>query len=380
MNFASVFSNINSKEVLKHLPDAVLIVETDGKISWVNYKAVDIFEADSRFLKEIYINEIIADGFEMIKNSINSKSSTATAAFTPDHKEIFIEINAKKFGEQYFVTVRDITSLTAILETAEKTGRLNKEKNTMLVKLSNEIKSPLQSITGFSQALLEGLGGGELNEKQDKYLKIINKSSGELLTFMDKLLEFSQAESTLYKTEYHIFDVVNTTQNIIKDNQNILFAKKLSLEFDSEELSKKAIYSDEKLIKTIIQNLIENAVKMTETGSITIKLKYPDIDLLNKKLAVSNDISENQYLLISVNDTGIGLSELEMRNIFEPYSQLDKTNKKGILRSINLGTVNTLVKKLQGVVWVESGVMKGSTYHVILPIDKDIILTEDIMG
>ena len=85
-------------------------------------------------------------------------------------------MNAKKYNEQYLITIRDITAMTNGLTIAQRTGRLKKEKNVMFVKTSNEFKSPLQSIIGFSQALLDGLGG-EINEKQNKYIKIINKNS-----------------------------------------------------------------------------------------------------------------------------------------------------------------------------------------------------------
>lgn len=124
-------------------------------------------------------------------------------------------MNAKKYVEQYFITIRDITAMTNVLTIAERTGRLNKEKNVMFVKTSNEFKSPLQSIIGFSQALLDGLGG-EINEKQNKYIKIINKNSTELLHFIDKFIEFAQAESSLFNYNNQPFDIVNTIQTVAK--------------------------------------------------------------------------------------------------------------------------------------------------------------------
>jgi signal transduction histidine kinase len=215
----------------------------------------------------------------------------------------------------------------------------------MLCKLSGDIKSPLQSISGFSQALLDGLGG-ELNEKQDKYIKIINKNSGELSYFLDKLLEFSWAQSTLLNVDCKNFDVVNSLQNILKPAGIVL---------DYEELNKKNIYSDENLIKIIVQNLIDCSAKIADTGAITVKI----MEL--------KDESESDTVKITVTNKGIGLSDAEKADLFDPYSQLEKPGRKGVLRSLSLASIEILVKKLGGDVWIESGIMQGTAFNVILP-------------
>ncbi len=374
MNFANLFTNINPKEVLKNLPDAVFVVEADGKISWVNDKASVVFEEKRGNLANYYFNDLVSNGLELAEKSASKKNSVVTAAFTPDNKEFFIEMNAKKFVEQYFITIRDITAMTNVLAVAEKTGRLNKEKNTMLVKLSNEFKSPVQSIIGFSQALLDGLGG-DITEKQGKYFKIINKNSNDLLYFLDKFLEFSQAESSLYTYDYQLFDVVNTVNTIIKQNEPFTSAKNLVVNFDYEELEKKTIFSDENALKIILQNILETSIKLTDIGAITIKAVHPDINLVERS-GIKFDASQlkdlNSFIQFSVTDTGMGLAESELEGIFEPYTLLDKPSKKLITRAITLGTAATIVKRLKGAIWVESEVMKGTTFNVILPIEKEI--------
>ena len=78
------------------------------------------------------------------------------------------------------------------------------------------------------------------------------------------------------------------------------------------------------------------------------------------------------YVEITISDTGIGLAESEMDGIFEPYTQLDKAHKKTILRSITLGTAYTVLKRTGGALWVNSEVMKGSAFHIILPVEKEL--------
>ncbi len=375
MNLGDVLKDflygLNLRKVVKNLPDAVLIVTPEGRISWVNDKATTVFESGKRLIKSYHFDDLVDKGREKIDKSIATRTPIIAGAFTPSAKEFFIELNAKNYHGNFIVTIRDITAMTNVLTNVEQTSQFNKEKNAMLVKLENEIKSPISSIVGFSQALLDGLGG-EITEKQDKYVKIINKNSKDLLYFIEKFIEFAYAESTLYKYDYQIFDVVNAIQNVIRSNDLAVSAKGLTVNFDYEELTKRAIYSDEKTLKTILQNLLEVSIKLTDTGSISLRVFYPDEDMV-KSLKVFDNYKENSLLQISITDTGIGLQETELDGLFEPYNQLDKTNKKNIVRSISLGTTNILAKRLSGIVWAESEVMKGTTFNVIIPIEKDFL-------
>ncbi len=366
MNITNIFSNINPKEVIKNLPDAVFVVDFDGKIMWANEKASIIFESQINQLKGLVFDEIVVNGLELAEQSYSRRSSVVTGAFSANGKEFFVEINARKYIEQYFITIRDITTMTNVLAAAEQTGRLNKENNIMLTRLSNEIKSPLQSIIGFSQALIDGLGG-EINEKQDKYVRIINKNSAELLYFMDKLIEFSQAESSLMNISKHPFDLINTIQTIVKNNESQLNAKKLVINYNFDDFNKKTVYSNENAVRIVLQNILETSIKLTESGSISIKVDHPELEI-TEKLAENKD--STAFVRITFTDTGIGFAESELDDLFEPYSHLEKINKKTIARSITLGTVSTLVKRLGGIIWVNSEVMKGSSFFVILPVEK----------
>ncbi len=370
MNFTNLFSNINPREVIKNLPDAVLVVDFDGQVIWVNNKAAVIFESNTKDLKGLNFDELVANGLEMAEKSYSKRSSVVTGAFTVEGKEFFIEMNSKKYVDQYFITIRDVTAMTNVLAIAEKTGRLNKEKNLMLVKLSNEIKSPIQSIIGFSQALLDGLGG-EISDKQNKYVRIINKNSTELLYFMEKFLEFAKAESSLFSCDVQPFDIINAIQSVVRNNESVLSSKNLIVSYDFDELLKKTIYNDENDVKIILQNVLETSIKLTDAGSITIKVDYPEADVIEKSGVkhTKNDTSDS-YIRITISDTGIGLSEVEMEGLFEPYTQLDKVHKKTIVRSLTLGTAYTMVKRMGGAMWVNSEVMKGSSFYIVLPIEK----------
>lgn len=370
MNFTSLFSTINSREVIKHLPDAVFVTDLDGRIVWVNDKASIIFEAKVGDIKGRYLDEFVVNGVVTAEKSCSKKTAIITGAFTSDGKEIYVEINAKRYIEQFFITIRDVTAMTNVLATAEKTGRLNKEKNIMLARLSNDFKSPVQSILGFSQALLDGMGG-EFSEKQQKYIKIINKNSAELLYFLERFLEFSQAESSLFHYDNKPFDLLNTIQTVVKNNERFLSAKNLTLNINAEDFSKQAIYNDENIIKIVLQNVLETSIKLTDAGFITIKVDNPNLDTIEKNgIKPSSNATSQDYVRITISDTGMGLSEAELDGIFEPYTQLEQGRKKTILRSFALGTAHTILKRMGGAINIRSIIMQGTIFDIILPTSK----------
>lgn len=377
MNFINLFSGINLKEILQKLPDAVMLLDDSGRIIWTNREAEYMFGIDNSEEIDYYFNDFVSKGVELVNQSALKHVPVIAGAVTKDEHEFFIEMNASMIEEQFIVTVRDVTAMTKVLANAEKTGRLNKDKNIMLSKLTHDFKSPLQSIIGFSNALSDGLGG-TISEKQEKYVKIINKNASELLYFMDKFFEFSKAESSLVQFDIKTFDVVNCAQEVIKANENLTNTKRLTVNLDFEELKNRPVTTDESVLKTVLQNVMETSVKSTEVGSINITLSNPDMELVVKSgLKVFNNATSTSYLMISIKDTGMGLKEIELDGLFEPYTQLCKINKKDFIRSISLSTVKILLEKLKGTIWAESEIMKGTTFNIILPVEKGLILEDE---
>ena len=370
MNLSKLLTAISPKEVLSNLPDAVFVLELDGKICWVNKKTVALFEVEKSILQNCNFDDFVTDGMKDVAKSANKRTSVITGAVSGEGREFFVELNARFYDDQYYVTLRDVTAMTDIFNNAEETNRLTKDKNLMLDKLSIDIKGPLQSMLGFSQALLDGLGG-EISEKQEKYIKIINKNATDMLFFMEKFLEFSKSEANYFKPDCQMFDVINAIQTVLRSNETAFAAKNLTVNFDYEEFDKKTIYSNENCLKLILQNILETSIKLTEIGSITIKLFHPENETL-RDYGISHKDDSNKYLQLTITDTGMGLTENEQEDLFNPYSHLDKVNKKNIVRAFGLGTALNLAEKLNGTIQVKSEVMKGSEFNIILPIDKEI--------
>ena len=351
---------------IDELPDSIMFVDNNGDIKHYNKKAKEVFGLNYEEFKTVKIGEIIKDGMTILISSAKIQKPVLCTATIPG-REFYVEINVSKSFGGYFVTLRDLTKLTTEIVNEEKTKMFNSEKNVMLSKLESDIKSPITSISGFSKGLLDGLGG-ELTEKQAKYVKIINNNSEELFEFMDKLLEFSKVESSIYEANYHNFDIVEVLKSVSKDFEQLLADKKLTFELDCDKLEKRNVYTDSNAVKDLFRNIMEVAVSMTETGYILVKISHlTDDDCLKYNINLANALS---YVHILIKDTGAGVAEEDMKYICEPYAQLEK-GKKNFLRALKLGTASILVKRSNGFIDIKSEVMKGTRYDIILPIEKD---------
>lgn len=373
-----VFKNFLSKakdiDILAELPDGVLLVDNDGKIEWVNEKASILFEIPKNELLKANFNDIVESGLDLAKQAGQSFKSVVGRANIALNLDIYVEITGKIVEDFIVISLRDVTqnykTVTNILVEHESSKKINKDKNTFLVKLSNELKSPIHSVTGFSQAMIDGLGG-EMSEKQEKYIKIINKNSNELLYLLDKILELSKTESNLFEYDFQIFDVVNSAQNIVKNNEQSTKDKNLNLVIDTEELVKRTVFSDEGSFKAILQNILETSISSTDIGTISVKMHHPELEFVaQQNITVPETASDKSFLMLTISDTGAGIAESDLTSLFEPYAQLEKANKKSIVKSIALASAKNLVKYLKGSIWVESEIMQGTTYNVILPIEK----------
>ena len=371
MNNFNLLAKLNPNAILKHLPVAALVIDSQGSILWANENAAAMFESPKSLLKKHTIDELVINGLESIKSASSKDSPVATAAISLAEQEFFVEISAVENGDNYFVTINDTTAITNFLSTAEKSGKLNKDKNQMIYRLTTELKSPIQSIQGFSKALLDGLGG-ELTEKQAKYARIISKNAVDYLYFMDKFIEFAQTESMCIPLNLQIFDIVNFMQNIIKANDSLFNMKNIKVSFDAEEITKRAIYSDENLMKIILQNILEASVKLTDLGLIDIKLSYPDlVEVRQNNIKVREGQTENSFMKLSVVDTGVGYTESDLEDLLEPYVHINRSNRKNLVRTFGLGSVQNAVKALGGSLTIRSEVMQGCVITIILPIEKE---------
>lgn len=374
--FKNLFNNKDEEEedLLTKLPDNMALLNNQGSFLWCNDVAQKTLSKLKENFSEGYIDNVFDNAMDLIVKLAESGLTKVIKAKTPDEKDMFFEFTARKTEEGYLVCFRDNTqsykTLTSIFVEHESLRKTNKDKNNFLVKLSGDFRNPLQSIVGFSQALLGGIGG-ELNEKQAKYVNIINKNSTDVLYLIDKILELSKAESNLFEKKLGYFDAINILNNVIKNNEKDAQAKNIEINVEVAKDVKRTIYSDEAMLKIVLENIIESAIKFTDVGSINIEVSHPDLELVSEKgfLPVEN-AKEKSYIMFKIDDQSLGISDIELENLFEPYAQLDNPNKNNVFRSIAFATIKNIIRIMKGNVWVEPEAMQGTTYCVIIPAEK----------
>ena len=362
------------EDLLTKLPDSVVLLNNQGSFLWFNDLAKKNLSNLKDNFSEGYIDDIFENAMELIVKIADKEKTTIVRTKSKLEKDMFFELSARHTDEGFLVIMRNNTqnykTLTSILVEHESSKKVNRDKNNFLVKLSGEFKTPLQSVIGFSQAVLDGLGG-DISEKQEKYVSIINKNSEEVLSLFNRILDLSKSESNLFEHKLSYFDAINVLNDVIKANNAEIEAKDLTLNVNVSSDIKRTIYSDEQLLKLILQNIVEIAVKYTDVGDITINVKHPELELVNDKgLVPFENANEKSFLMITVKDMGLGISEAELDTLFEPYAQLDSPNKKNIIRSIAFATIKNVIKMLKGNMWVDTEAMQGTTYNVIIPTEK----------
>lgn len=358
MDIKKILFRTNSIDVEKALPDALIMCGKDGKIQWVNDVAAEIFETSKMHLLTSNISDFIENPMTLITNSIIMHKPVITK-FTG--REVYFDMTVKEINEGYVLDFRDAVQSMPEKVSDESAEAVNREKNNFLLKLANDLKSPIQSIVGFSQAMADGLGGS-MSLQQEKYIKIINKNSSELMYFIAKLLELSQTESLLKTPENKTFDVVSLVNTVVRFNEQLYKGKDVKISIKQDENFKKTISSDEDILKSILQDILEVILKSVDMGEIIINLST-----LDEEFTASKNLQTGSYTMLSLSSTALLLSENDLECMFDPYKIVDSSNRKNVLRAIVLASVKNLVQSLGGIVWAESQILKNTSFNVIIP-------------
>ncbi|MBQ9246145.1 PAS domain-containing sensor histidine kinase [bacterium] len=377
----NIFSLLLGKQynVLTYLPEAVLVIDETGKIHYANKRAFKLFETQKlrgKNINEYFIinsDNIINNKDEEIKQILKIVSEEQNTKIT-DVKVTDVSSGKKK---RYILTIIDNTQdhslLDQLITERQEQKILNHTKNVLLTKMSNYLCSPLHSVVGFSQAMLEGLSG-EINEKQTKYLQIMNENSSELLLFIEKLVEMSQIEADIYKFDFQNLDV-NALISIVVNELNVkLSSKDIKLSFNNSELITQNCYTDKNVLKMIFSNLLENAIELIETGAISINISNPIPEfLLAKGFEVKEGTNDKSYLMAEFACKGLDTTIYNNEEIFDPYIQVDKNSKKYLLQSLLLGSTKKFINKLKGEIWINNQYANQVSFTFIIPIEKALV-------
>jgi len=222
-----------------------------------------------------------------------------------------------------------------------------------LASMSHELRTPLTSIIGFTSSILKGRAGN-INEEQENELKIILNSANHLHELINDVLDITKIEVKKLEIRKETFNLVEELKKL-KDTFNLAINDK-GLEFLINSAETFTIYNDKKRINQILINLIGNAIKFTEKGKISIKVK-----------------KKNENVEISVKDTGSGIREEDIQKLFKPFSQVIDSGKSKGGSGLGLYLSKNLANLLEGDISVKSKFGKGSTFKLILKLKEEEI-------
>ena len=360
MDIKKILFRTNEFDVEKALPDAVVFCNKEGKIQWVNDKAAEYFETSKMHLLTSNIADFVENALNLASTAIITEKPVIVKFV---EKEVYFEMTSKELEEGFVLDFREAGQASlGIIETSEEEYKeINREKNNFLLKLSNEFKSPLQSIVGFSQAMADGLGG-TMSIQQEKYINIIKKNSSDLMYFLNKLLELSYTEIDAKVPESRTFDINSLVNTVVRFNEQLHKGKDIRCNISQEEGFNRLMVSDEEIVKIILQNIFEVIFKSIDMGEVNVNLSKPNEEFIQAKALPLAD-----YVMISISTNSLLLSEIDLESMFDPYKIVDTTNRKNLLRAMVLACVKNYVQSLNGAVWVESQILKNTSFNIVLP-------------
>jgi len=259
--------------------------------------------------------------------------------------------------QSYYGLVTDITK-----ENLYKTkfNVLNKKlsdailtKKHFLAAVNHNLRTPLNSIIGFTDTLLMQIPG-PITDKQEKQLSTVKRCSSHLLSLVDRLIEFSRLEFNNINIINERTKIHEVISEVIEKVTPLLKSKKLK--FDIKLMEKNiTIDVDKNIIFQILFNLVDNAIKYTATGTISIR-------------EIFNPTEHKDCLEISIQDTGIGIKEENLKQIFEAYQKLDISNESSQQTGLGLYLCRKYCELLNMKLTCESIYGKGSTFTLCIPI------------
>jgi len=285
---------------------------------------------------------------KMLGSGINAMAETLENA----HNELQHKINQATLSLRRTLETIEVQNIE--LEMSRRAAEhANKIKSEFLADMSHEIRTPLNGVVGFVNLLQKT----ELNPKQQEYIRTIQKSANNLLAILNDILDFSKMEAGKLRIERSIMDVRECIDEILNlllphaQEKNIALIPLIYSDVPAQVLG------DPLRIKQIVTNLVSNAIKFTERGSVIVRVM------------LENESFPHTTLRVNVTDTGIGLSPEEQKVLFHAFNQTKSAHKSG---GTGLGLVisKKLVEQMGGTIGVESEPQQGSTFWFTFQVES----------
>jgi signal transduction histidine kinase/HAMP domain-containing protein len=259
----------------------------------------------------------------------------------------------KTFATQSALAIQNARLFREIADKSRQLETASRHKSEFLANMSHELRTPLNAIIGFSEVLVDRMFG-ELNEKQDEYLKDIYASGQHLLSLINDILDLSKIEAGRMELEATDFDLPSAIDNALTLVRERASRRGIALAHTIDE-HLGMLRGDERKVKQVLLNLLSNALKFTpEGGRIDVSARVHD------------EVAE-----IAVTDTGVGIAPDDQEAVFEEFRQVGAADKKVEGTGLGLALARKFIELHGGRIWVKSEPGTGSTFTFTLPLTID---------
>ena len=347
-----------SQYVFSDVRVPVIITDVDNKVvmcnsfthEFLNVDKVDIIGKDiSQYL------EASEDDSYFVKSS-NAKAGKGSLKIrkecVPESTDII-----DKFGEKLYTIyfLRDITeerkAFKLMQKSKDEAEKANRAKSDFLANMSHEIRTPMNAIIGMSQIILDN---NDISESVATQVNEIKIAGTNLLGIINDILDMSKIEAgriELIKDDYELPILIHEISSVISAR---LIQSNISFVLDVDQTLPRFLIGDVGRIRQILMNVLGNAIKYTNEGSITLKVGW-------------NHYEDAPDITFDVSDTGIGIKPEDIDMIFGKYNQADKKKNKKIQGTgLGLAISRNLAILMGGMITVDSEYGKGSTFHIVI--------------
>ncbi len=364
-------SEIRYRNLFENSNDAIYVSSTNGEFVQINQAALDLFgynreEMIGMTALKLYANSEDRKRFQTVMAEQGSVSNYEVKLIRKDETTLdcilstTIRRNSKNQIIGYQGIIRDITELkrneelTTAKELAERSASL---KQRFLANMSHEIRTPMNAVIGMSN-LLES-DTDDFTPTQQKYLRGIRNASEHLLVIINDILDFSKIEAGKLEIENVPFSLHEVLQNVSHTFKYKAEEKNIKLMLHTEENLPDMLLGDPTRLMQILLNLVSNAIKFTDKGSVEIEVGV----LQEGKASVD--------LVFSVLDTGCGIPEGRLETVFDSFSQISRdTTRRFGGTGLGLTITKKLIEMQGGTLSVRSKIGEGSVFSFVLKYPK----------
>jgi len=277
-----------------------------------------------------------------------------------DGKEVWVESSVKFFADESGRPLRlvgamqNITARKAaereLVQAKDDAEAANRAKSTFLATMSHEIRTPLNGVLGMAQAM----AADELSPSQRERLDVIRQSGETLLAILNDVLDLSKIEAGKLELEAGRFDLAELAESVVAAFSAVAEERGLAFELAIEPRAKGVYAGDPTRVRQVLFNLVSNALKFTERGGVSVAIGRPD-----------------RALTLKVRDSGIGIPEEKLAQLFEKFEQADTTTTRRFGGTgLGLAICRELVELMGGDIAAESVPGEGATFTVRLPLKR----------